>query len=673
MIIRKSEAIRLLNDENAELATKGDQAAGRVSAIEGALSQMGESAGLSGDGYTSFAEYVRRLRLPALQQHVVAYESLALANASNIAALEALTGDAGGVIDTDELAGDKDELDRRRQELEDQMDDPCFQGTGNEMRALRLYSAAQGIQAQIDATMQYASTSASLYSEAQEEAERMAQASDDVASASFVPGQGWSLATIGDWSQDVDTRYVHARALDWLRDNGSDDQCVAYAAALADGALSADDIYGEDSHGFDASLYSALAHLPDDLVADSDVTAAAGAYLRMWASMDGSSDTGSIDRLLECSYLPNGESVDLSKAYKGPDYQDPHFTGTTYGMERCSLLGRMAKAADGLLKQDDADDPGYWMRVQGANVISGLASDDNAALVRSTSADHADIDLTVLRAVNVADEQQSYTTASAVVICFVLPGLDGLAYSVTPARTHTYVAGNATDAVKMLQGIRKSKANFDVQSSLADHATDALKKHIIRSGGDGIEKVLTQALAASAADMEAVSKAISTSIDILSSTWDDFVDYVESVQDGAITGIETDVATNASKGIMTKVGVGFDLSGEPDYGRLLTNPDGVYTTDTVDRVFDDLANEYASETGKTVTGGKMREMLSMNFSFAITGRDLAEEATYRCSETSAKTRRVLGYWGSYANTPTFSIGRQGIMAPPTTRGRAAAW
>jgi hypothetical protein len=202
----------------------------------------------------------------------------------------------------------------------------------------------------------------------------------------------------------------------------------------------------------------------------------------------------------------------------------------------------------------------------------------------------------------------------------------------------------------MLQSIRKSEANFDVQSSLADHATDALKKHIIRSGGDGIEKVLTQALAASAADMEAVSKAISTSIDILSSTWDDFVDYVDSVQDGAITGIETDVATNASKGIMTKVGVGFDLSGEPDYGRLLTNPDGVYTTDTVDRMFDDLVNEYASETGKTVTGGKMREMLSMNFSFAITGRDLAEEATipvlrdlYQDTESSWILRQLREY------------------------------
>ena len=607
MIINKDAAIEALTSENETLNSKADQVTDRVSAVSQALSCI-ESGELSGEGYASFAEYIRRLRLPALKTHAVAYEALRAANTENIDALSALEGAIGGVIDTDELQRERDECQGQIDRIDASAGEGDTSADADVRRVSRLVDAVKTYDAQIAAANEYANTSAQFYEGAQQAADDMATANQDAASASFDAASGWQLPTIGGWTATVDENYTHARAYDWLCDNGTAEQRDAYGKAIEDGSISADDIYDASKVGdaneppFNVDLYAGMARLPDDCVTDNDVTAVSQAYMSMWTANSGEPDVASIDSLLEWSYVPDGTSTDLSEAYQGPSYQDPHLTGTVYGMERSSLFDRMAQRSGELLKDEPAPEDkssGFWLRMQAVNTAQNLAADDTTAHVKSRSADHADIALTIARQRENAESSQ-HTTASMVTLSFddgflYLPdGSKGICFD---RNTHVYIAGNANDATLMLQSLRFGQQSDDEQQSDGQKKNGQKKRgsfdvmgaiggEVLETSFDTTRDNIVEQMTGGKA--KGATKSAIAVISIIAAVVEDYQSYVDQKNGNEESSIETQVvgATgNEMDCLLNYTGVGLDLSrcaSTEDYREALRHPN-IYTTNKVDQ------------------------------------------------------------------------------------------
>ena len=634
MIINKDAAIEALTSENETLNSKADQVTDRVSAVSQALSCI-ESGELSGEGYASFAEYIRRLRLPALKTHAVAYEALRAANTENIDALSALEGAIGGVIDTDELQRERDECQGQIDRIDASAGEGDTSADADVRRVSRLVDAVKTYDAQIAAANEYANTSAQFYEGAQQAADDMATANQDAASASFDAASGWQLPTIGGWTATVDENYTHARAYDWLCDNGTAEQRDAYGKAIEDGSISADDIYDASKVGdaneqpFNVDLYASMARLPDDCVTDNDVTAVSQAYMSMWTANGGEPDVASIDSLLEWSYVPDGTSTDLSEAYQGPSYQDPHLTGTVYGMERSSLFDRMAQRSGELLKDEPAPEDkssGFWLRMQAVNTAQNLAADDTTAHVKSRSADHADIALTIARQRENAESSQ-HTTASMVTLSFddgflYLPdGSKGICFD---RNTHVYIAGNANDATLMLQALRFGQqsgeqgenGSFDVMGAIGGEALETS----FDTTRDNLVEQMTEGTA------KETAKYVIAVIGIIAAVVEKYQSYCDQKNDSEESAIETKIVEQTGgemDRLLNCTGVGFDLSrceGTEDHREALRHPN-IYTTNEVDQWYDDLAQEFSRQRGKEVTGEQVRNALRQDFIRVVTGEE----------------------------------------------------
>lgn len=209
MRIDKTATIEALTSENDLLDTALFENLYQIVNLESALLDPR----CAGNAYSSIADRIRNLRIPAAKTHNIVFEATIGANQLNIAEISSLPETGSGVLDTDEcdkMILELENMNKQFQTMQDALNknkkasSSQFMGFSNLIEVNN--NAITELQAKKDAALQYAAKSSSFYAEAKQFAESLLQQSTNTATSYLNTG------TYGDtsWTKDLSTAYENS-------------------------------------------------------------------------------------------------------------------------------------------------------------------------------------------------------------------------------------------------------------------------------------------------------------------------------------------------------------------------------------------------------------------------------------------------------------------------------
>jgi len=381
MRIQKAATFFALNTENIGLTHQMQLCQNQ----ERTMSHTSCSAyGLKGNAAKALEQRIQMRQL-VIRTHYYAYESIQEANSKNIAMLSALPDSiTPGVLDTEECA---DEINKAQQAIwdltysrDEQIDRlsqpkaiPDTQYTQQNIYAtINYYNSLiapyeeriQDYRNRQDKAYAYAAASQDIYAQAQGYINGILKQSTSAVNNCIATGH-YDKATYKNLLKGINDFKIK-EATPYL----TPDELLAYTQALADGAITDDDLY-DASGTFNTTLYAALAKLPQSLVEPDEVDATAQAYNRMWIN----NDDKAIEDLFRLSYVPYDPLASYDQTADGrAPYPTYYFGEESFACySQSSLLDRISTTLQQDMHLHDKADKDYYSYLAAASLMDCVA------------------------------------------------------------------------------------------------------------------------------------------------------------------------------------------------------------------------------------------------------------------------------------------------------------